>query len=176
MATFVCLTDIKVALGLDSKSNTCDEGQEDIPEKSTDASSRCEVSKSSLKQEDILGKWEKKHLSNEELNKLLLKHLRRTLEKGGAVIVSPLSPHDKSLTRTDSQNLKEMASAKRLAIQGATQMLKWAKRTGKNFEASLTKMGCELVMYDSDDFSFFMAICTLFPQVCNADSTNLALD
>ena len=54
-----------------------------------------------------------------ELNKLLLKHLKRTLEKGGGVIASPLSPCDKSLTRTDSHNLKEMAPAKRLAIQGA---------------------------------------------------------
>ena len=54
-----------------------------------------------------------------------------------------------------------MALAKRLAIQGATQMLKQAKKTGKNFESSLTKMGCELVVYESEDF--FTAICTLFP-------------
>ena len=76
-------------------------------------------------------KWGKKCLSNEELDKLLLKHLKRTLEKGGSVIPSLLSPCDKSVTRTDSQNLKEMAPAKRLAIQGATLMLKQAKRTGK---------------------------------------------
>ena len=144
--------------------------------KSSDASSRFDISKSSLKQEDSLEKWGKKCLSNEELDKLLSKHLKRTPEKGGSVIPSLLSLHDKSVTRTDSQNLKEMAPAKRLAIQGATLMLKQAKRTGKNFEASLTKMGCELVVFDSDDVSFFTAICTMFPQLCDADSTNPALD
>ena len=43
-------------MGVDSKSNT---GEEDIPKKSNDALSRCEVSKSSLKQEDILEMWGK---------------------------------------------------------------------------------------------------------------------
>ena len=161
VAAFVHFTDLNVPTGVDSKSNTCDEGQEDVPEKSSDASSRCDVSKT-FKQEDSSEKWGKKCLSNEELDKLLLKWLKRTPEKGGSVIPSPLSPHDKSVTRTDSQNLKEMAPAKKLEIQGATLMLKWAKRTGKNFEASLTKMGCELVVYDSDDVSFFTAICTMF--------------
>ena len=61
-----------------------------------------------------------KHLSNEELDKFLSKHLKRTLEKPGGIIASLLSPHNKSLMRTDSQNLKEIALAKRLAIQGAT--------------------------------------------------------
>ena len=56
--------------------------------------------------------------------KFLSKHLKRTLEKPGGIIASPLSPHNKSLMRTDSQNLKGMALAKRLAIQGANQMLK----------------------------------------------------
>ena len=37
-------------------------------------------------------------------------------------------------------------------------------------------MGCELVVFDSDDVSFFMAICTMFPQLCDADSTNPELD
>ena len=60
MVAFLHFNDIKVALGVDCKSNTCDEGQDDIPEKSGDASSRCEVSKSSIKQEEILEKWGKK--------------------------------------------------------------------------------------------------------------------
>ena len=124
VAAFVCFNDINVALGVDCKSNTCDEDQDDIPEKSSDALSRCQVSKSSIKQEEISEKWQKKCLSNEELDKFLSKHLKRTLEKAGAIIASPLSPCDKSLMRTDPQNLKEMAPAKRLAIQGATQMLK----------------------------------------------------
>ena len=59
VVAFVHFNDIKVALGVDYKSNTCDEGQDDIPKKSSDASSRCEVSKSSIKQEEILEKWEK---------------------------------------------------------------------------------------------------------------------
>ena len=33
VVAFVCFNDIKVALGVDCKSNTCDEGQDDIPEK-----------------------------------------------------------------------------------------------------------------------------------------------
>ena len=144
--------------------------------KSSDALSRCEVSKSSIKQEEILEKWGKKHLSNEELNKFLSKCLKRTPEKPGGIIASLLSPHNKSLMRTDSQNLKEVALAKRLAIQGATQMLKWAKKTGKNFESSLTKMGCELVVYESEDVSFITAVCTLFPQLCDPDSPNPGLD
>ena len=119
---FVCFSDINIALGVDCKSNTCDEDQDDIPEKSSDALSRCQVSKS-IKQE-ISEKQGKKHLSNEELNKFLSKHLKRTPERAGAVIASPLSPCDKSLMRTDPQNLKEMAPAKKLAIQGATHMLK----------------------------------------------------
>ena len=109
-------------------------------------------------------------------DKFLSKHLKRTLEKAGAIIASPLSPHDKSLMRTDPQNLKEMAPAKRLAIQGATHMLKQAKKSGKNFESSLTKMGHELVVYESEDVSFFTAICTLFPQLCEPDSPNPGLD
>ena len=176
MAAFVCFHDIKVALGVDCKSNTCDEGQDDIPEKSSDASSRCQVSKSSIKQEEISEKWGKKHLSNEELDKFLSKHLKRTPEKPGGIIASLLSPHNKLLMRTDSQNLKEMAPAKRLAIQGATQMQKQAKKTGKIFESSLTKMGHELVVYESEDVSFFTAICTLFPQLCHPDSPNPGLD
>ena len=116
VVAFVHFNDINVALGVDCKSNTCDEDQDDIPEKSSDVSSRCQVSKSSIKQE-ILEKQGKKHLSNEELDKFLSKHLKRTLEKAGAIIASLLSPHDKSLMRTDLQNLKEMAPAKRLAIK-----------------------------------------------------------
>ena len=33
VAAFVCFNDINVALGVDCKSNTCDEDQDDIPEK-----------------------------------------------------------------------------------------------------------------------------------------------
>ena len=59
MAAFVHFNDINVALGVDRKSNTCDEDQDDIPEKSSDALSRCQVSKSSIKQEQICEKQEK---------------------------------------------------------------------------------------------------------------------
>ena len=124
MVAFVHFNDINIALGVDCKSNTCDENQDDIPEKSSDASSRCQVSKSSIKQEEISEEWGKKCLSNEELDKFLSKHLKRTPEKAGAIIASALSPCDKSLMRTDPQNLKEIALAKRMAIQGATHMLK----------------------------------------------------
>ena len=58
VVAFVCFNDIKVALGVHCKSNTCDEGQDDIPEKNSDALSRCEVSKS-IKQEEISEKWGK---------------------------------------------------------------------------------------------------------------------
>ena len=108
--------------------------QDDIPEKkNSDALSRCQVSKSSIKQEEISEKRGKKHLSNEELNKFLSKCLKRTLEKAGAIIASPLSPCDKSLMRTDPQNLKEMALAKRLAIQGANSHAETSKEEWQKF-------------------------------------------
>ena len=53
VAAFVHFTDLNIPMGVDSKSNTCDEGQEDVPAKSSDASSRCDISKSSLKQEEF---------------------------------------------------------------------------------------------------------------------------
>ena len=33
LAAFVCFNDMNIALGVDCKSNTCDEDQDDIPEK-----------------------------------------------------------------------------------------------------------------------------------------------